>query len=92
MLRAVLDSAVDGIAFPDLDGNVQLSNRPPVRLVEGLGIVRGAPRSTGCSRSAIRWPTGGYVATMEPLHTAGGSTSVRAREGSCFRVELPLAM
>src|SRR5579862_8530694 len=40
MLRAVLDSTVDGIAVTDLDGNLLLSNRPLVRLVEELGIVR----------------------------------------------------
>ena len=40
ILRAVLDSAVDGIALTDVAGNLLLSNRPLVRLVDELGIVR----------------------------------------------------
>jgi signal transduction histidine kinase len=42
MLRAVLDSTPDGILLTDLDGNVQLSNRPMRRFVEELGIAGGA--------------------------------------------------
>jgi len=40
MLRAVLDSTIDGIALTDLEGNIQLSNRQLVRFAEELGIVR----------------------------------------------------
>jgi signal transduction histidine kinase len=39
-LRAVLDSTVDGILLTDLEGNVQLSNRPMLRFVQELEIVR----------------------------------------------------
>ena len=39
-LRAVLDSTVDGILLTDYEGNVQLSNRPMLRYVDELGIVR----------------------------------------------------
>src|SRR5581483_7062136 len=39
MLRAVLDSAVDGIALADLEGNILLSNRQLVELIRDLGIT-----------------------------------------------------
>jgi signal transduction histidine kinase len=40
MLSAVLDSTPDGILLTDLNGNVQLSNRPMRRFVEELGFAR----------------------------------------------------
>lgn len=38
VLRAVLDSTVDGILLSDADGNVQLANRPIVHLTRDLGM------------------------------------------------------
>jgi signal transduction histidine kinase/CHASE3 domain sensor protein len=38
MLRAVLDSTVDGILLSDEEGNVQLANRPVVKLTRDLGM------------------------------------------------------
>ena len=38
VLRAVLDSTIDGILLTDLDGNVQLANRPLLRFGTELGI------------------------------------------------------
>ena len=37
-LRAVLDSALDGILLADRDGNIQLANRPMVQLTLQLGM------------------------------------------------------
>jgi PAS domain S-box-containing protein len=39
VLRAVLDSTIDGIMLTDLEGNIQLANRPMVQLVRDLGIT-----------------------------------------------------
>ena len=41
-LRSVLDSTIDGIVLTDLDGNVQLANRPLRRLAVELGFRGGA--------------------------------------------------
>jgi signal transduction histidine kinase len=38
VLRAVLDSTIDGILLTDLEGNVQLANRPLLRFGSELGI------------------------------------------------------
>jgi signal transduction histidine kinase len=38
VLRAVLDSTVDGILLSDADGNVQLANRPVITLTRDLGM------------------------------------------------------
>jgi signal transduction histidine kinase len=38
VLRAVLDSTVDGILLSDVDGNVQLANRPIVEMTRELGM------------------------------------------------------
>ncbi len=38
VLRAVLDSTIDGILLTDLEGNVQLANRPLLRFGAELGI------------------------------------------------------
>ncbi len=38
VLRAVLDSTVDGILLSDSDGNVQLANRPVLNLTRELGM------------------------------------------------------
>jgi signal transduction histidine kinase/CHASE3 domain sensor protein len=39
VLRAVLDSTVDGILLSDNDGNVQLANRPVVEMTRDLGVL-----------------------------------------------------
>src|SRR6266511_1763044 len=39
LLRAVLDSTVDGILLTDLDGNLQLANRPMLRYAAELGFA-----------------------------------------------------
>ncbi len=38
VLRAVLDSTVDGILLADAEGNVQLANRPVITLTRDLGM------------------------------------------------------
>ena len=38
VLRAVLDSTVDGILLTDVDGNVQLANRPVIHMTRDLGM------------------------------------------------------
>jgi two-component system, sensor histidine kinase and response regulator len=38
VLRAVLDSTIDGILLSDAEGNMQLANRPLVRLTRELGM------------------------------------------------------
>jgi signal transduction histidine kinase len=38
VLRAVLDSTIDGILLSDADGNMQLANRPLVRLTREMGM------------------------------------------------------
>ncbi|HEY3183125.1 MAG TPA: ATP-binding protein [Gaiellaceae bacterium] len=40
VLRAVLDSTVDGILLTDLDGNIQLANRPMVAFTRTVGITQ----------------------------------------------------
>jgi PAS domain S-box-containing protein len=40
LLRAVLDSTVDGILLTDLEGNVQLANRPMLRYADELGFAQ----------------------------------------------------
>ena len=43
VLRAVLDSTVDGILLSDADGNLQLANRPVVHLTRDLGMSYEGP-------------------------------------------------
>jgi signal transduction histidine kinase/CHASE3 domain sensor protein len=43
VLRAVLDSTVDGILLSDAEGNVQLANRPIVTLTRELGMSFDGP-------------------------------------------------
>ncbi len=43
VLRAVLDSTVDGILLSDSDGNVQLANRPVLNLTRELGMTFEGP-------------------------------------------------
>jgi len=68
VLRAVLDSTIDGILLTDLDGNVQLANRPLLRFGTELGIPG---EGTAVERLlAIKHKMreeDRYVATMERL-------------------------
>jgi signal transduction histidine kinase len=43
VLRAVLDSTIDGILLSDAEGNMQLANRPIVRLTKELGMSYDGP-------------------------------------------------
>jgi len=43
VLRAVLDSTVDGILLSDAEGNVQLANRPVMTLTRELGMSHEGP-------------------------------------------------
>ena len=43
VLRAVLDSTVDGILLSDAEGNVQLANRPVITLTRELGMSYDGP-------------------------------------------------
>jgi signal transduction histidine kinase/CHASE3 domain sensor protein len=43
VLRAVLDSTVDGILLSDAEGNVQLANRPVVKLTRDFGMSFDGP-------------------------------------------------
>ena len=43
VLRAVLDSTIDGILLSDSDGNVQLANRPVLNLTSELGMSYDGP-------------------------------------------------
>jgi signal transduction histidine kinase len=43
VLRAVLDSTIDGILLSDAEGNMQLANRPLVRLTRELGMSYEGP-------------------------------------------------
>jgi signal transduction histidine kinase len=43
VLRAVLDSTVDGILLSDVEGNVQLANRPVITLTRDLGMSYDGP-------------------------------------------------
>ena len=43
VLRAVLDSTIDGILLSDSDGNVQLANRPVLTLTRELGMRYDGP-------------------------------------------------
>jgi signal transduction histidine kinase len=43
VLRAVLDSTIDGILLSDAEGNMQLANRPLVRLTREMGMSYDGP-------------------------------------------------
>jgi signal transduction histidine kinase/CHASE3 domain sensor protein len=43
VLRAVLDSTIDGILLSDAEGNMQLANRPLVRLTREMGMSYEGP-------------------------------------------------
>jgi signal transduction histidine kinase len=81
VLRAVLDSGVDGILVTDLAGNVQLSNRPLEQFVAELGISR---EGTAVDRllslkDKVR-DEERYVATLERLAGRPDETSAHEFE------------
>ena len=72
VLRAVLDSTVDGILLSDADGNVQLANRPVLNLTRDLGMSYEGPvvdrlLSVGGSDQGSREvPRGDGAPALEP--------------------------
>ena len=70
MLRAVLDSTVDGILLSDAQGNVQLANRPVVTLTRDLGMsYQGSVVDRLLSVQARMRDPEGYRAAMERLRS-----------------------
>jgi two-component system, sensor histidine kinase and response regulator len=68
VLRAVLDSTVDGILLSDADGNVQLANRPVVNLTRDIGMSYDGPVVDRLLSVADRIKDKEtYVASMERL-------------------------
>jgi signal transduction histidine kinase/CHASE3 domain sensor protein len=67
-LQSVLDSTIDGIVLTDLEGNIQLANRPVRRLAVELGF-RGGPNVIDQLLSVVDQVTDRdrYVETMERL-------------------------
>ena len=82
VLRAVLDSTIDGILLTDLDGNVQLANRPLLLSGrssgipgEGTAIERLLAIRTRCSTGALCRDDG---AAAEPIPRSRRRTSSRS--------------
>jgi signal transduction histidine kinase len=70
VLRAVLDSTVDGILLSDPEGNVQLANRPMVQLTRELGMTyRGTVVDRLLSIQARMADPVAYRASMERLRS-----------------------
>ena len=70
VLRAVLDSTVDGILLSDAQGNVQLANRPVVTLTRDLGMsYEGSVVDRLLSVQARMRDPEGYRAAMERLRS-----------------------
>src|SRR6478609_7497557 len=70
VLRAVLDSTVDGILLSDAQGNVQLANRPVVTLTRDLGMsYEGSVVDRLLSVQARMRDPEDYRAAMERLRT-----------------------
>ena len=68
VLRSVLDSTVDGIVLTDLQGNVQLANRPMRRFAEEVGLPgRGNVLDQLLGIADRMSDTARYTATMERL-------------------------
>jgi two-component system, OmpR family, phosphate regulon sensor histidine kinase PhoR len=67
-LRAVLDSALDGILLADRDGTIQLANRPMVQLTRQLGMrFEGSVTDRLLSIKERIVDTERYVAAMQRL-------------------------
>ena len=90
VLRAVLDSTVDGILLSDADGNVQLANRPVVALTRDLGMSYEGPvvdRLLSVERPHARpgrLPRGDGAAAREPRRA-----DLRRVRGRASRSRLP---
>ena len=70
VLRAVLDSTVDGILLSDAQGNVQLANRPVVTLTRDLGMsYQGSVVDRLLSVQGRMRDPEGYRAAMERLRS-----------------------
>ena len=70
VLRAVLDSTVDGILLSDADGEVQLANRPVIVLTRDLGMSYEGPVVDRLLSVADRMADpDAYRAAMERLRT-----------------------
>jgi signal transduction histidine kinase len=70
VLRAVLDSTVDGILLSDAEGNVQLANRPVLNLTRDLGMSYEGPVVDRLLSVAHRVKDAEkYRAAMESLRT-----------------------
>jgi signal transduction histidine kinase/CHASE3 domain sensor protein len=68
VLRAVLDSTIDGILLSDADGEVQLANRPLIVLTRDLGMSYEGPVVDRLLSVADRMADpGAYRAAMERL-------------------------
>ena len=70
LLRSVLDATVDGIVLTDLEGNIQIANRPMRRLAVDLGFRGGANVVDQLLSVADKVvDRDRYVETMEGLRT-----------------------
>jgi signal transduction histidine kinase len=70
VLRAVLDSTVDGIVLTDAEGEVQLANRPAIKLTQDLGMTYEGTAVDRLLSIAHRIKDGErYRAAMERLRT-----------------------
>src|SRR5439155_4116926 len=68
LLRSVLDATIDGIVLTDLDGNIQLANKPFRRLAADLDFRGGANVIDQLLSVADKVSDrDGYVETMERL-------------------------
>jgi len=75
VLRAVLDSTVDGILLTDAEGNIQLANRPVVALTRDLGMrYEGTVVDRLLSVADRMHDPERYRATMERLRSTEEST------------------
>jgi signal transduction histidine kinase len=76
LLRSVLDATVDGIVLTDLEGNIQIANRPMRRLAVDLGLRGGAnvvDQLLSVSDKVLERDR--YVETMERLRARPGQSS-----------------
>jgi signal transduction histidine kinase/CHASE3 domain sensor protein len=88
VLRAVLDSTVDGILLSDPDGNLRLANRPLVQMTRELGMsYEGTVVDRLLSVAGRMKDPGAYRAAMERLRfNPGESTFDEFEEAETGRV------
>ncbi len=83
VLRAVLDSTIDGILLSDADGHMQLANRPIVRLTREMGMSYDGPIVDRLLSVAHRVrDEDAYRRTMEGLRTNPDATTFDEFEDS----------